>query len=239
MSDGGTERIGPGWYVIEGPHQDPAKVVAGPKDGDAAESHARFLTDPNAKIMHTPALVNAIKNEGYNVEWSEQAEKPRSLNTATHYANDPNIPHKSADPDDVGVVAYYRDLEAHSSEQSAIACDRWETQRENARAIALWVRRIRLADRCGVETARDIDEVAQLPPAGGDASGAIAAPPAQSDTDLGGDPHEVLGVAPDAPDDVVEAVARRLSANVHPDGADPDVEEYKRIQKAKEAILDD
>ncbi|WP_126665170.1 hypothetical protein [Haloterrigena salifodinae] len=70
------------------------------------------------------------------------------------------------DPDDVGVVAYYRDLEAHSSEQLAIACDQWETQCENARSIALWVRRVRLADRCGVETAWDIDEVAQLPPAG-------------------------------------------------------------------------
>lgn len=86
MSDNttdGTERIGPGWFVIENPHQDPARVVAGPKDMDAAESHAHFLMDPNAMIMHTPALVNAIENEGYNVEWSEQAEKPRSLRPET------------------------------------------------------------------------------------------------------------------------------------------------------------
>ncbi|ELY96639.1 dnaj-like protein [Natrialba chahannaoensis JCM 10990] len=153
----------------------------------------------------------------------------------THYVNDPNIPHKSADPDDVGVVAYYRDPEAHSREQSAIACDQWSSQRENARAIALWVRRIRLADRCGVETARDINEVAQLPPAVGEA---IAAPPAQSDDGLEEEPHEVLDVAPDAPDDVVKTVARRKSANVHPDGDDPDVEEYKRVQKAKDAMVD-
>ncbi|WP_247001092.1 hypothetical protein [Halosolutus gelatinilyticus] len=43
---------------------------------------------------------------------------------------------------------------------------------------------------------------------------------------------------PDAPDDVVKAVARRKMANVHPDGDNPDEEEYVRIQKAKEAMLD-
>lgn len=76
-----TLQPGPGWYVIEGFHQDPAKVVSGPKDREAAESHARFLTDPNAKIMHTPALVNAIKNDGYNVEWCDGAERPDALET--------------------------------------------------------------------------------------------------------------------------------------------------------------
>jgi hypothetical protein len=75
----GTERYGPGWFVIERFHQDPARVVAGPKDRDSAESHAHFLTGPNARIMHTPALVNAIQNDGYNVEWSEQADKPAAL----------------------------------------------------------------------------------------------------------------------------------------------------------------
>jgi len=74
-----TEEIGPGWFVIEGFHQDPARVVEGPKDRDAAESHAHFLTDPNSRIMHTPALVNAVQNDGYNVEWSEEADKPATL----------------------------------------------------------------------------------------------------------------------------------------------------------------
>lgn len=78
-SSGGTERIGPGWFVIEGFHQDPARVIAGPKDRKSAESHAQFLTDPSAKIMHTPALVNAIQNQGYNVKWSEQADRPEAL----------------------------------------------------------------------------------------------------------------------------------------------------------------
>ena len=51
------------------------------------------------------------------------------------------------------------------------------------------------------------------------------------------EPHEVLGVAEDAPDDVVKAVARRLSANVHPDQTDGDQREFKRIQEAKAAML--
>lgn len=82
MSDQSTEeidRIGPGWFVIERFNQDPARVVSGPKDRESAESHAHFLTDPNARIMHTPALVNAIQYEGYNVEWSDQADKPVAL----------------------------------------------------------------------------------------------------------------------------------------------------------------
>lgn len=51
-------------------------------------------------------------------------------------------------------------------------------------------------------------------------------------------PHEVLGVAEDAPDTVVEAAARRLTADVHPDQPDGDVQEFKRIQKTKAALLD-
>ena len=161
-----------------------------------------------------------------------------------HYAGEPNIPHKSADPDDVGVVAYYRDLEAHSSEQSAIACDCWETQRENGRAIALWVRRIRLADRCGVETAQDIDEVAQLPPAHGDvdanAGDAIAAPPVQRDDVLEEDPHEVLEVAPDAPDEIVEAAFRAQVKDLegHPDTGGSSGR-FQTLEQAREAMLDD
>lgn len=155
-----------------------------------------------------------------------------------HYVDRPNIPHQHDKPDDVGVVAYYRDLEGHASEQSAIGCDCWETQRENARAIALWVRRIRLADRCGVETARDIDEVAQLPPADDEA---IAAPPAPSTEDvLDEDPHEVLGVAPDAPDEVVTAAFKAQVKDLegHPDTGGS-TGRFKKLQEAREAMLDE
>jgi len=101
MSDnisGSSGRIGPGWYVIAEPHQDPARVIAGPKDPKSAESHAEFLMDPNAKIMHTPALVNAIKNNGYNVSWQVDVKKPRSLRMDSHRSVD----NKTTDSDRSG-----------------------------------------------------------------------------------------------------------------------------------------
>ncbi|QLG47881.1 J domain-containing protein [Natrinema halophilum] len=199
-----------------------------PAGYDRSDSDDREPYPGNLSVSHKQAFESIVE------ELERWGKTDVQIETASqHYANDPNIPHKSDDPDDVGVVAYYRDLEARADEQSAIACDSWETQRENARAIALWVRRIRLADRCGVETARDIDEVAQLPPADEEA---IAAPPASSGDELDQEPHEILEVSPGASEDVIRAAARRKSANVHPDGEDGDVQEYKRIQKAKEAM---
>ena len=49
----------------------------------------------------------------------------------------------------------------------------------------------------------------------------------------------MLGVASDAPDDVVEATAWRLSANVHPDKTeDGDRQEFLCIQNAKTTLRD-
>jgi DnaJ-class molecular chaperone len=49
-------------------------------------------------------------------------------------------------------------------------------------------------------------------------------------------PHEVLGVAPDAPEEVIEAAARRLKADNHPDSGGSR-EEFQRIVNAEEAML--
>jgi hypothetical protein len=169
-------------------------------------------------------------------QWEATEGSVRIETASQHYADRPNIPHQHDRPDDVGVAAYFRREGEAADHEYAVSCDRWETQRENARAIALWARRQRLAERCAVETAADTVETARLPPADEDA---VAAPPVRSSTDeLDEDPHEVLGVASDAPDAVVRAVARRLSADVHPDQGDGDEAEFKRIQKAKEAMLD-
>lgn len=184
-------------------------------------------------ITHKQAFESIVEELG---RWGKTDVE---IETASqHYANNPNIPHKSDDPDDVGVVAYYRDLEAHSSEQSALACDCWETQRENARAISLWVRRIRVADRCGVETARDIDEVAQLPPADEEA---IAAPPApEPEGVLDEEPHEILEVAPDAPNEIVEAAFRAQVKDLegHPDTGGTSGR-FQKLEKAREAMTDE
>lgn len=150
---------------------------------------------------------------------------------ATGYANDSRIPHKSADPDDPGVAVYFRRLEEHADQGYAIACDRWNSLRDNARAIALYVKRKRLAERCAVATATSEFQTAALP------SGEEDEPIAVGPTGTADAPHDTLGVAPDAPDDVVKAAARRLAANHHPDGDDSDVERFMEIQAAKEAML--
>jgi len=78
VTDGG-EPLEARYYVVCNPHQDPAEIVAGPTDAEAAETHARFLTDPNACVMFERMLVHAIENEGYNVQWREDVSKPSEL----------------------------------------------------------------------------------------------------------------------------------------------------------------
>lgn len=151
------------------------------------------------------------------------------------YQRNSNIPHKSAEPDDPGVVAYFRREDGSADEGHAIACDSWTSLRENARAIALYARRKRLAERCEVTTAQSEFETTALPP--GEDDDAVVA--GSGDTADSRDPHELLEVSPDASADVVKASARRKMANVHPDQPDGDEAEYKRLQKAKEAMLDE
>jgi hypothetical protein len=153
----------------------------------------------------------------------------RITTASQHYVDRPNIPHQHDRPDDVGVAAYYRREEGRADDWHAIACDQWETQRENARAIALWARRQRLAERCGVTTAQSTHAAAQLPSGNEDA---IVVGP--GDGRQG--PHEILGVDPDAPDEVVEAAARQMRKKHHPDQGG-DVEQFKRVNEAEEAIL--
>jgi hypothetical protein len=105
------------------------------------------------------------------------------------------------------------------------ACDHYTTKRANLRAAYLWIQETRKAGDRPVKTGRSQFAAAALPSAD-DAE--PAGPP----------PHEVLNVAPDADDVVVNAAARQLSAKYHPDsGEEPDREKFKRVQKAKEELL--
>ncbi|WP_121744426.1 J domain-containing protein [Natronorubrum halophilum] len=220
--------------MISQQYADGGSYIQWPDGYDRTGSSDREPYPGNISLNHREAFESVVE------ELERWGKTDVEIETAgTHYANDPNIPHKSADPDDVGVVAYYRDLEARADEQSAIACDQWESQLENARAISLWVRRIRirLADRCGVETAKDIDEVAQLPPADEDA---IAAPPASSSDDLDEEPHETLDVAPDAPSEIVTAAFRAQIKELegHPDTGGSSGR-FQKLKAARDELLED
>ncbi|WP_135302627.1 J domain-containing protein [Haloarcula amylovorans] len=152
------------------------------------------------------------------------------LSTAAPHRKKDGRPYANASPNDPGAVVRW----SMDGEQYCVAADQYDDLRDNVRTIGLYIKEKRKMSNRPVHTGQDEFATAQLPSGDEDVivagdGGATASTQA---------PHEVLGVAEDAPDDVVEAVARRLSANNHPDN-DGDDAEFKRIQQAKEALLDD
>ncbi len=163
----------------------------------------------------------------------------RIATASQHYVDRPNIPHQHDKPDDVGVVVRFRKAGERADQEFAIACDQWATQRENARAIALYVQRKRLAERCGVTTAHDEVDVAALPP--GDQEPTAVQPDGTIggavDDGLDREPHEVLGVSPDAREEVVRGAYRELVKAAHGDqGADRDLD-VQELQRARDELL--
>lgn len=114
----------------------------------------------------------------------------------------------------------------------AIACDRWETQRENARAIALYAKRKRLAEKCGVTTADSEFDTARLPPGDEDdavvvTGGRVEIPPS----------HEVLGISEGAPDHVVKGAFRELVKEAHGDQGDREGWDVSESKRARDTLL--
>lgn len=142
---------------------------------------------------------------------------------APHTSKHPHRPYADREPDDPGVVAYYD----RQGQGYAVACDRWNNLRDNARAVALYVDAKRAIERYGVATVGSEFDTQALPSGDGDENVVEAAPP----------PHEVLGVDPDAPDAVVKGAARSLKGEHHPDSGG-DRETFQRIVEAEEAMLD-
>ncbi|WP_455448319.1 J domain-containing protein [Natrinema thermotolerans] len=198
-------------------------------------------TDPAEREPY-PGDLSPTRKESFQsivdeLEAWEATEGSVRIETASqHYVDRPNIPHQHDKPDDVGVAAYFRREGEAADEEFAVSCDCWETQRENARAIALWARRQRLAERCGVQTAADTVETARLPPAD---SEAIAAPPASSSEDeLDQEPHEILEVAPGAPDEIVTAAfkAQLRDHEGHPDTGGSS-RRFQKLKRARDELL--
>jgi hypothetical protein len=150
------------------------------------------------------------------------------LSTAAPHRKRDGRPYADANPDDPGVAVRW----TMDGEQFAVAADHYDGLRDNVRAIGLYIREKRKMSDRPVRTAQDEFATAALPSGNedvivaGDRTGTVE------------EPHEVLGVAPDAPDDVVEAASRRLAANNHPDNGG-DREQFHRIQQAKRSLLND
>ncbi len=143
------------------------------------------------------------------------------LTAAPHTKKQPHRPYQDREPDDPGVVAYYK----KDGQQFAVACDQWSNLRDNARAVALYIDAKRALERYGVATRTSEFQAQALP--SGDEEAVAAAPP----------PHEVLDVAPDAPDAVVEAAAREKMKETHPDQGGTG-EALQRVRQARQQMLE-
>lgn len=170
------------------------------------------------EVSRTTAFDSIVEE----IQKIEGAMNVRIETAAPHTQKAPHRPYQDRDPDDPGVVAYYD----RQGQGYAVACDRWDNLRDNARAIALYVDAKRAIERYGVATVGSEFDTQALP--SGDEDVVEAAPPA----------HEVLGVAPDAPDAVVQGAARSLKADAHPDRGGSR-EEFQRIVDAEEEMLDE
>lgn len=138
------------------------------------------------------------------------------------------LPLSNANPDDPGFVLRWSD----GNEQYAVACDAYSRLRDNVRAAYLWLHETRMRSQRPVRTGDSEFAAARLPPgAEGDESAHAAAGSVTR-----ADPHEVLNVAPDAPESVVTAAARSLKAEHHPDSGG-DREAFQRVVDAESAML--
>ena len=133
------------------------------------------------------------------------------------------LPRHNANPDDPGFVLRWR----KDGEQFAVACDDSPRLRDNVRTVYLWVHETRMRNQRPVKTGEDEFAAARLPSGDSPDDAVVAREP----------PHEVLDVARDADDAVVEAAARQLKKKHHPD-AGGDREQFQRVVEAEESMLD-
>ncbi|MHB9288162.1 DnaJ domain-containing protein [Halobacteriales archaeon Cl-PHB] len=144
------------------------------------------------------------------------------LSTAAPHRKKDGRPYADANPDDPGAVLRW----SKGGEQYAVACDHYDALRDNVRAIGLYIEEKRKMSNRPVVTGQDEFATARLP--GGDQDAIAPDPPA----------HEVLGVAEDAPERVVKAAYQEKVKEVHPD-AGGSKEEFQRVERAREAMLDE
>ncbi|WP_254271117.1 J domain-containing protein [Haloarcula marina] len=131
------------------------------------------------------------------------------------------LPLHNANPEDPGFVLRW----TKDGQQFAVACDAYSRLRDNAREVCLWVHETRMRANRAVVTGESEFAAARLPSE--DDETVVASPP----------PHTVLDVAPDAPDDAVEAAFREKAKEVHPDHGGS-TEAFRQLKAAKEAMLD-
>ena len=128
--------------------------------------------------------------------------------------SDGGIYAKEREPEDSGVAVYFK----LSREMRVIACDKWQTVRENLHAAALSIEALRGLERWGAS---------EIVPRA--FRGFIALPEPESN-----DWYHELGVPPDATPDEITAAYRARLKEAHPD-AGGSVDELHRVRRAYSA----
>jgi hypothetical protein len=201
-----------------------AGEVDWPAWADRTEPRRRERTSKFSVTLH-----QAIEDIQTELEDRLGADDWRISTAAPHRKKD-GRPYADASPDDPAVVVRW----SKDGEQYCVAADEYTSLRDNTRAIGLYIAEKRKMSNRPVHTGQDEFATARLPSGDEDDDVVVAGPGGG----LSEPAHEVLGVAEDAPDDVIRAAARRLAANVHPDGENGDEAEFKKIQRAKRRLLD-
>lgn len=132
------------------------------------------------------------------------------------------LPKYSANPTDPGFVLRW----TKEGEQHAIACDHYADLDSNLRAVYLWMKQTRITGERPVRTGSADFAAARLP--SGDEDAITTRPP----------PHEVLEVAPDASEAVVQAAFRERVKEAHPDQGGTS-QEQQLVQWARDQMLED
>ncbi|WP_435360426.1 DnaJ domain-containing protein [Haloarchaeobius sp. DFWS5] len=132
------------------------------------------------------------------------------------------LPLHNAIPEDPGFVFQW----SKDGDQFAVGCDAYQELRDNVREVYLWLKETRMRSQREVATGDTEFAAARLPGAGEDA---IAGDPA---------PEAVLGVEADAERSAIRSAYRERVSEAHPDAGGSE-DEFKRVQRAKEAMLDE
>ena len=155
------------------------------------------------------------------------------LSTAAPHRKSDGLPYADANPDDPAVVVRW----TKDGEQHCVACDRYTQVRDNIRTIGLYIKEKRKMSNRPVKTGQDEFATARLPPGDDDQEPIAIAP---DGTALEEEPHEILGVQPDAPEEIVKSAFRAQVQhfNGHPDTGGSQ-ERFQQLKAAREAMLDE
>lgn len=129
-------------------------------------------------------------------------------------------PYARATPEDPSFVLRW----SKDGQQFAIACDAHSRLRDNVHEVGKYVAEKGRMSRRPVTTGESEFANARLPSGADDA--VVASAP----------PHEVLDVAPEADQAVVEAAFRAKVKEVHPDNGGSTAE-FQRVKRAKERLV--